>query len=192
MKEIVIASKNKHKIIEISNILTPLGYKVLSLFDFDDFPEIIEDGLTFKENALIKAKTLALHLNKTVIADDSGLEVFALNNEPGIYSARYAGIEKDYAANNELLLKNLKDKDNRGARFVTAMCVYYMDKDPIFVEDYLYGEISKEYKGDNGFGYDPIFHVLNLNKNLAELTLEEKNKISHRALCLKQLIKYLK
>ncbi len=191
MKEIVVASKNEHKIIEISNILTPLGYKVLSLFDFDDFPEIIEDGNTFKENALIKAKTLALHLNKTVIADDSGLEVFALNNEPGIYSARYAGINKSYSDNNELLLKNLKDIENRKARFVTSMCVYYMDKDPIFVEDYLYGEISKEYAGNNGFGYDPIFYVPNLNKNLAELSLEEKNKISHRALCLKQLIRFL-
>ncbi len=192
MKEIVIASKNEHKIVEISNILTPLGYKVLSLFDFDDFPEIIEDGDSFKENALIKAKTLALHLNKTVIADDSGLEVFALNNEPGIYSARYAGINKSYSDNNELLLKNLENISNRKARFVTSMCVYYMDKDPIFVEDYLYGEISREYVGDNGFGYDPIFYVPHLNKNLAELSLEEKNKISHRALCLKQLIKYLK
>ena len=191
MKEIVVASKNEHKIIEISNILTPLGYKVLSLFDFDDFPEIIEDGNTFKENALIKAKTLALHLNKTVIADDSGLEVFALNNEPGIYSARYSGINKSYNDNNELLLKNLKDIENRKARFVTSMCVYYMDKDPIFVEDYLYGEISKDYIGNNGFGYDPIFYVPHLNKNLAELSLEEKNKISHRALCLKQLIRYL-
>ena len=192
MKEIVIASKNEHKIIEISNILIPLGYKVFSLFDFDYFPEIIEDGDSFKENALIKAKTLALHLNKTVIADDSGLEVFALNNEPGIYSARYAGLDKSYNDNNELLLKNLEGVEDRGARFVTSMCVYYMDKDSIFVEDYLYGEISKDYKGDNGFGYDPIFYVPNLNKNLAELSLEEKNKISHRALCLKQLIKYLK
>ena len=191
MKEIVVASKNKHKIIEISNILTPLGYKVLSLFDFDYFPEIIEDGNTFKENALIKAKTLALHLNKTVIADDSGLEVFALNNEPGIYSARYSGVNKSYDDNNKLLLKKLKGIKNRKARFVTSMCVYYLDNDPIFVEDYLYGEISKEYIGNNGFGYDPIFHVTDLGKNLAELTLEEKNKISHRALCLKQLIKYL-
>lgn len=191
MKEIVVASKNEHKIIEISNILSPLGYKVLSLFDFDDFPEIIEDGKSFKENAFIKAKTLALYLNKTVIADDSGLEVFALNNEPGIYSARYAGNNKSYRDNNELLLKNLKDIDNRKARFVTSMCVYYIDKDPVFVEDYLYGEISEEYVGENGFGYDPIFRVTSLNKNLAELTLEEKNRISHRALCLKQLIKYL-
>ena len=192
MKEIVVASKNKHKIVEISNILTPLGYKVLSLFDFDYFPEIIEDGNTFKENALIKAKTLALHLNKTVIADDSGLEVFALNNEPGIYSARYSGIDKGYDDNNKLLLKNLEGIEDRKARFVTSMCVYYMDNDPIFVEDYLYGEISKVYIGNNGFGYDPIFHVTDLGKNLAELTLEEKNKISHRALCLKQLIKYLR
>jgi len=191
MKEIVIASKNEHKIIEISNILTPLGYKVLSLFDFDDFPEIIEDGNTFKENALIKARTLAIHLNKTVIADDSGLEVFALDNEPGIYSARYAGENKNYNDNNELLLKNLKKIENRKARFVTSMCVYYMDKEPIFVEDYLYGEISREYVGENGFGYDPIFYIPHLNKNLAELSLEEKNQISHRALCLKQLIKYL-
>jgi len=191
MKEIVVASKNKHKIVEISNILTPLGYKVLSLFDFDYFPEIIEDGNSFKENALIKAKTLALHLHKVVIADDSGLEVFALNNDPGIYSARYAGADKSYEDNNELLLKNLKGIKNRKARFVTSMCVYYMDKDPIFVEDYLYGEISEEYVGENGFGYDPIFYLPNLNKNLAELTLEEKNKISHRALCLKQLIKHL-
>ncbi len=192
MKEIVIASKNKHKIIEISNILIPLGYKVLSLFDFDYFPEIIEDGDSFKENALIKAKTLALHLNKTVIADDSGLEVFSLNNDPGIHSARYAGENKDYMDNNELLLKNLEYIEDRKARFVTSMCVYYIDKDPIFVEDYLYGEISREYIGNNGFGYDPIFYVTSLNKNLAELSLEEKNKISHRSLCLKQLIKYLK
>lgn len=191
MKEILIASKNKHKIIEISNILIPLGYKVLSLFDYDDFPEIIEDGLTFKENALIKAKTLALSLNKTVIADDSGIEVFALNNEPGIYSARYAGLDKDHNDNNALLLKKLEGIENRGARFVTSMCIYYIDKDPIFVEDYLYGDITEEYIGNNGFGYDPIFKVQGLNKNLAELSLKEKNKISHRALCLKKLIKYL-
>jgi len=191
MKEILIASKNKHKIIEISDILIPLGYKVLSLFDFDDFPEIIEDGLSFKENALIKAKTIALCLNKTVLADDSGLEVFALKNEPGIYSARYAGLNRSDDDNNLLLLKNLEGVKNRKARFVTSMCIYYLDKDPIFVEDYLYGEITKEYIGNNGFGYDPIFKVKGLDINLAELSLEEKNKISHRALCLKKLIKYL-
>ena len=133
-----------------------------------------------------------MNLNKTVIADDSGLEVFALNNEPGIYSARYAGIEKDYDANNELLLKNLKDKDNRGARFVTAMCVYYMDKAPIFVEDYLYGEISEEYVGDNGFGYDPIFYIPEYKQTMAELGSNVKNRISHRALALELFKERLK
>lgn len=192
MKEIVIASKNEHKIIEISDILKPLGYKVLSLFDFEELPEIIESGTTFIENALIKAKTLALYLGKTVIADDSGLEVFALNNEPGIYSARYAGEEKNYSANNQLLLKNLKGIKNRQARFVTAMCIYYLDKEPVFFEDYLDGEISETPKGDNGFGYDPIFYVKSYEKNLAELTLYEKNLISHRSKCLKKIIEYLK
>lgn len=188
MKEIVIASKNKHKIEEISDVLEPLGFKVFSLFDFEEVPDIIEDGTTFSENALIKAKTLALILNKTVIADDSGLEVLALNNEPGVYSARYAGEHKSYEDNNRLLLKNMEQMSDRRARFVTAMCVYYLDKDPIFVEDYLDGEIARQFVGENGFGYDPIFYIPNLNKHLAELTLSEKNKISHRAKCLKQLI----
>lgn len=192
MKEIVIATKNKHKIIEMKKMLEPLGFKVLTLFDFSDFPEIIEDKFTFKDNALKKAKELALYLKKPVLADDSGLEVFSLNNEPGVYSARYGGIEKDYGKNNELLLKNLAGIENRKARFVTSLCLYYLDKEPIFIEDYLYGEISKEYLGENGFGYDPIFYVPELNKNLAEISLEEKNKISHRGKSLLRLIERLK
>jgi len=192
MKEIVIATKNQHKIIEMKKMLEPLGYSVLTLFDFEEFPEIIEDGVTFKENALKKAKELSNYLHKTVIADDSGLEVFVLNNEPGVYSARYSGINKSYDDNNALLLKNLVRIKDRKARFVTAMCLYSLDKEPIFFEDYLYGEISEEYAGNNGFGYDPIFYVPELNKNLAEISLEQKNKISHRGKCLLKLINYLK
>ena len=192
MKEIVIATKNAHKIIEMKKMLEPIGYKVLTLFDFEEFPEIIEDGITFKENALKKAKELSIYLNKTVVADDSGLEVFSLNNEPGVFSARYSGVDKNYEDNNKLLLKNLEGIKDRKARFVTAMCLFSLDKDPVFFEDYLYGEISKEYMGTNGFGYDPIFYVPKLNKNLAELSLEEKNKISHRGKCLVKLINYLK
>jgi len=192
MKEIVIATKNEHKIIEMKKMLEPLGYKVLTLFDFDEFPEIIEDGLTFKDNAYKKAKELSLYLNKTVLADDSGLEVFSLNNEPGVYSARYGGNEKSYEKNNKLLLKNLKDVKDRRARFVTSLCLYYIDKEPLFFEEYLYGEISDEFKGENGFGYDPIFYVKNLGKHLAEISLEEKNKISHRGKSLARLIEYLK
>ncbi|MBN2604916.1 MAG: RdgB/HAM1 family non-canonical purine NTP pyrophosphatase [Bacilli bacterium] len=188
MKEIVIASKNKHKIEEISDVLIPLGFHVLSLFDFEEVPDIIEDGATFSENALIKAKTLALILQKTVIADDSGLEVFALHNEPGVYSARYAGENKSYLDNNLLLLQNMKDLTDRRARFVTSMCIYYLDKEPIFVEDYLEGEIGYDFVGENGFGYDPIFYIPSLQKHLAELTLRDKNQISHRAKCLKKLI----
>lgn len=192
MKEIVIATKNKYKIIEMKKMLEPIGYKVLTLFDFDEFPDIIEEGITFQENALKKAKELSLFLNKTVIADDSGLEVFSLDNEPGVFSARYAGEDKSYSDNNELLLKNLKGIKDRKARFITVICLYSVDKDPVFFEDYLYGEISETYAGSNGFGYDPIFYVPSLMKNLAEVNLNEKNKISHRGKCLAKLILYLK
>lgn len=192
MKEIVIATKNAHKIIEMKKMLEPLGYNVLTLFDFDEFPEIIEDGITFRENALKKAKELSDYLHKTVVADDSGLEVFALNNEPGVYSARYGGESRSYDNNNQLLLKNLEGIKDRGARFVTTMCLYSLDKEPVFFEDYLDGEISTKFAGNNGFGYDPIFYVPELNKNLAEISLEEKNKISHRGKCLLKLINYLK
>ena len=192
MKEIVIATKNKHKIIEMKKVLEPLGYTVFTLFDYDEFPDIVEDGTTFEENALKKAKCLADYLHKTVLADDSGLEVFALSNDPGVYSARYSGINKSYEDNNRLLLKNLLGINNREARFITTMCLYTEGKKPVFFEDYLYGEISKEYAGTNGFGYDPIFYLPNLNKNLAEISLEEKNIISHRGKCLLKLINHLK
>ena len=192
MKEIVIATKNEHKIIEMKKMLEPLEYKVLTLFDFNEFPEIIEDGKTFKENALKKAKELSLYLHKTVVADDSGLEVFALNNEPGVYSARYSGEHKSYEDNNKLLLKNLKGIKDRKARFVTTICLYSLNQNPIFFEDYLYGEITEKAVGTNGFGYDPIFYLPTLNKTLAELKLDEKNKISHRGKCLVKLINHLK
>ncbi len=192
MKEIVIATKNEHKIIEMKKMLEPLGYTVLTLFDFDEFPEIIEDGETFRENALKKAKELSLYLNKTILSDDSGLEVFSLNNDPGVHSARYSGENKSYDDNNVLLLKNLKGNTKREARFVTTMCLYVPGSEPLYFEDYLYGEISEDYAGKNGFGYDPIFYVPNLNKNLAEISLEEKNRISHRGKCLNKLISHLK
>lgn len=191
MKEIVIATKNAHKIIEMKKMLEPLGYNVLTLFDFDEFPDIIEDKDTFQGNAEKKAKQLSLYLNKDVISDDSGIEVFALDNAPGVYSARYAGEDVTYDDNNKLLLKNMKSIKNRGARFVTTICLYRQGQESVFFEGYLYGEIAEEYKGENGFGYDPIFIVKDTNKHLAEFTLEEKNKISHRAIALKKLIQYL-
>lgn len=191
MKEILVATKNEHKTVEFKKMLEPLGYKVLTLFDFNDFPEIIEDKETFRGNALKKAQELSLYLNKDVIADDSGLEVFALNNEPGVYSARYAGEECSYENNNQLLLKNMESIEAREARFVTTMCLYRIGKEPVFFEDYLYGSIAKEYKGKNGFGYDPIFKVNELGLHLAEISLSEKNRISHRGKCLQKLISFL-
>ena len=191
MKEIVIATKNKHKIQEMKAMLEPIGYKVLSLFDFDEFPDIVEDQDSFKGNAMKKAKELSDYLGKTVIADDSGLEVEALDGAPGIYSARYAGESVSYADNNALLLKNMIGKENRKARFVTSLCVYYRDKEPVFIEEYLYGSIAQDYKGEHGFGYDPIFIVEEDGRRLAEYTMEEKNQISHRGKCLKKLIIFL-
>jgi len=192
MKEIVIATKNKHKIEEMKQVLEPIGYQVLSLFDFDEFPEIIEDQDSFQGNAMKKAKKLSDYLSKTVIADDSGLEVEALDGAPGIYSARYAGETVTYDDNNRLLLKNMEQVKNRTARFVTSLCVYFRDKDPIFIEEYLYGSIAYDYKGQNGFGYDPIFTVKADGRRLAEYSMDEKNKISHRGKCLKKLIPILK
>jgi len=192
MKEILIATKNEHKVIEMKRMLEPLGYKVLTLYDYDELPEIIEDGDTFKKNALKKAMTLSKYLNKDVIADDSGLEVFALNNDPGVYSARYAGESVTYEDNNKLLLENMKGIADRKARFVTTICLYRLNAEPIYFEDYLYGSIAYDYKGENGFGYDPIFIVENTTRHLAEFSLSEKNVISHRGKCVQKLINYLK
>ena len=192
MKEILIATKNEHKVIEMKKMLQPLGYKISTLYDYLELPDIIEDGSTFRENALKKAKTLSDYLGKDVVSDDSGIEVFSLNNDPGIYSARYAGETAIPNDNNDLLLSNLQDIEDRGARFVTTMCLYVIGEEPVYFEDYLYGSIATEYKGNNGFGYDPIFIVGDTGKHLAELPLEEKNKISHRGKCLIKLINYLK
>jgi XTP/dITP diphosphohydrolase len=192
MKKIVVATKNKHKIEEFKHMLEPLGYELLSLYDFNEFPDIIEDRDTFKGNAMKKAQELSDYLKMDVIADDSGLEVFALNGEPGVYSARYAGEDASYDDNNTLLLKNLEGIIDREARFVTSMCVYYRDKEPLFIEEYLYGKIAYKYKGNNGFGYDPIFIPEGDSRHLAEYSMSEKNEISHRGKCLKKLIKIIK
>ena len=191
MKEIVIATKNKHKIIEMKAMLETLGYNVYTLYDFSEFPDIIEDKDTFRGNAQKKAEELSDYLQKDVIADDSGIEVFALNGAPGVYSARYAGEQVTYEDNNKLLLENMQGIKDRRARFVTCICLFRRNKNPEFFEGYLDGSIATTYKGEHGFGYDPIFVVDGDTRHLAEYRLEEKNKISHRAKALKNLISYL-
>ncbi|MCF7926129.1 MAG: RdgB/HAM1 family non-canonical purine NTP pyrophosphatase [Candidatus Izimaplasma sp.] len=192
MKEVLIATKNKHKIKELSTVLLPLGFNIKSLYDYPQLPDIIEDQKTFKGNALKKAKTLSQLTNRPVIADDSGLQVKALNDAPGIYSSRFASKHATDKQNNNLLLKKLKNISNREARFITSICLYIPTKEPIYFTGILNGRIATNYKGENGFGYDPIFIEEGSNKHLAELTLQEKTQISHRAKATQKLISYLK
>lgn len=190
MEEIIIATKNEGKKREFASILKE--YHIVSLNDLGYHDDIVEDGKTFKENAIIKASTIAKKYNKPVISDDSGLEVFSLNNEPGIYSARYAGDMHDDKLNNALLIKNLMNKENRDCRYVCAIALCYPDGRNIVVEDYCYGKIILTPKGNGGFGYDPYFYLEEYGKTMAELSLEEKNKISHRGKAIRKLRAALK
>ncbi len=176
-ERIVLASGNKHKIKEIQQMLPDyeiVGYKDLG-FDF----EIEEDGKTFYENALIKAKTVSEKLSLPALADDSGICVDALNGEPGIYSARYAGDGID-ENNNKLLLKNMQGKTDRKAKFVCCMVYYRPDGKIVTATGETHGEIMDKCYGENGFGYDPLFFSHDLNKCLGIASDAEKNTISHR------------
>ncbi|MDE5715504.1 MAG: XTP/dITP diphosphatase [Anaeroplasmataceae bacterium] len=190
MDEVVLATRNKGKLREFKNILPFIN--ILDLDDIGYEEEIIENGRTFEENAKIKAQTLAKRTNMPVLADDSGLEVDALNGAPGIYSARYAKNGHDDEANNQLLIKNLKGKTNRTARYVCAICLYYPDDRFYVVRGTCEGEILKEAKGQEGFGYDPYFYSTELKKCFGEIPLEEKNKVSHRFRAIQKIKEFLK
>ncbi|MBB1069711.1 XTP/dITP diphosphatase [Limosilactobacillus sp. RRLNB_1_1] len=189
MKNIVIATNNPGKAQEYEKMFSPLGFVVHTLKDFD--PIIInEDGTTFEENATIKATTVMKKLNIPVIADDSGLMVDALNGEPGIHSARYAGDHDDLANRKKLLqeLKNIPD-EKRTAHFHTTIVALKPNGKKLVANGRVDGHILHEAKGSNGFGYDPIFYVDSLHCSMAELTPEQKNKISHRGNALRALMK---
>lgn len=192
MNKIVVASNNKHKIKEFKEILS--NYDILSLNDIGFNGEIIEDGNSFEENALIKAKTIhdylkSKNLDYIVISDDSGLCVDSLNGEPGIYSARYAK-EHDDKANREKLLRELEGK-NRDAYFNCTMVVYYPSEEYKVFVGKTYGEITTKEIGDAGFGYDSLFLSKDLNKTFGEASEEEKNSVSHRGRALQEVIKNL-
>ncbi|UOE93360.1 XTP/dITP diphosphatase [Alkalihalobacillus sp. LMS39] len=194
MKELIIATKNKGKLKEFESMLAPLGFSVTSLLDYPEIPDVEETGLTFAENASIKAMTMARYFQKPVIADDSGLCVDALSGQPGVHSARYAGVEKDDTKNNEKLIHELKHvkEEARTARFHCALVLAYPDgKEEVF-EGTCEGVITTEPKGSNGFGYDPLLLIPSKGKTMAELTMEEKNEISHRKKALQQLQERLK
>lgn len=186
----VIATENKHKLKEIGEILKPFHLEVLSIKDVGlERLEIVEDGSTFEENALIKAKAVMKKTGKSAIADDSGLEVDILNNQPGIYSARFAGENATDDENNKKLLKLLKGipLHKRTARFVCGMAAVFPNGYTIVLRGECSGIIGFEPKGESGFGYDPLFIVERYNKTFAELGEEKKNKISHRAVALEKL-----
>ena len=192
--KLVFASANKNKIAEIRSILPP-HIELLSLADIGITEEIPEPGATIKENSLLKSQYVVNFLkqnnkNVAVFADDSGLEVDILNNAPGVYSARYAGVPKSDENNNKKLLENLKLATNRKARFVTVISLINNDE-VVYFEGEIKGTISFEARGTNGFGYDPLFIPQGYRSTFAELGSDLKNTISHRALAVKKLIEYL-
>lgn len=193
MKEAIIATHNLGKVKEFKEILEPKGYDVKSLAEIGFTEEIEETGHTFEENAILKAEAVAKAVNKMVIADDSGLSIDNLGGRPGVYSARYAGEQKDDQANIDKVLSELKgiEKEQRTARFRCALAVSIPGEETKTVEGHVEGYIADEPRGEYGFGYDPIFIVKDKDKTMAELTSDEKNKISHRADALKKLAKLL-
>jgi len=177
-----------HKIKEIKSILGTKKYKIYSLSELNIISEPIESGNTFYENALIKAKEARKYSDLIIIADDSGLIVPILNDEPGIYSKRYAGKNASDKDNNKLLIKNISkfNEEDRKARFVTTICLLIEDK-AYEINGFCEGRIILSERGNNGFGYDPIFYVEKYKKTFAQLTEEEKNKISHRGMAIRKL-----
>lgn len=189
INRLVFATNNQHKTLEVAKILAP-DYAVLNLKDINCLVDIPETGDTFAENATLKSTYVFENFGLDCFADDSGLEVEALNNEPGIYSARYSGV-KDDTINLQLLLKNMDGQTNRKARFKTVISLLKNGENHLF-EGVIEGTITSNPSGTNGFGYDPIFKPNGYDITFAEMDMAEKNKISHRALAMQKLIDFLK
>ncbi len=190
--KLIIASNNNHKLIEIKAILGGLFEEILSMREAGIEHETIEDGSTFMENAVKKAKEIAEISGCCALADDSGICVDALDGAPGIYSARFCGHHGDDEANNRLLLEKLKGRENRGAHYTCAIALVYPDGRQVCAEGYMYGQIGHEEKGENGFGYDPLFFLPEYGCTAAQLSPEQKNLISHRASALHALLEKLR
>ncbi len=195
-KQIIFATGNKNKMKEIREIYGDLDYEILSMKEAGIDVDIVEDGKTFEDNALIKASAIAKQCDAIVFADDSGLEIDYLNKEPGVYSARYMGEDTSYDIKNANLIGRLEGvpKEQRTARFVCAIAAVFPDGSHKVVRGTIEGYIGYEPAGENGFGYDPIFYVDSYGCSTAELSPEEKNKISHRGKALRmmkeELLKY--
>ncbi len=213
MKQIIFATGNEDKMREIREILGGLDVKLMSLKDAGIDADIIEDGTTFEENAIIKATeiqklvqqfietgdeaenvyTIDRNMETIVLADDSGLEVDYLNKEPGVYSARYEGRDTPYSIKNKIIIERLEGvpDEKRTARFVCAVAAAFADGSVKTAQGTIEGRIGYEQKGGNGFGYDPIFYVPEYNCTTAELSMEQKNALSHRGKALRKIAKQL-
>lgn len=193
MKQIILATKNKNKLVEVKAVLGN-DYEVLSMEDIGIDVDVEENGTTFEENATIKAEAICKICGKPVMADDSGLEIDYLDKKPGVLSARFLGHDTSYDIKNAKILEMLEDvpEEKRTARFVCSIAVAFPDRDTVVVRDTIEGIIGYESAGDNGFGYDPIFYVPELKKTTAQLSMEEKNKISHRGKALVKMANKLK
>ena len=189
--ELIIASNNAHKIYEIKKILGHKFDRILSLREAGIDHETVEDGMNFMDYARKKAREIAQISGIPSLADDSGICAHALNDEPGIYSARYSGGHGNDLDNNNLLLKNLADKEDKTAHYTCAMALCMPDGSEIVAEGYMYGSITDNPRGDRGFGYDPLFIPTGEIRTVAEMSDEEKNAISHRANALKLLLERL-
>lgn len=193
-KKIIFATGNENKMKEIRIILADLGMPILSMKEAGIDVDVVEDGTTFEENALIKATEIAkLTENCIVLADDSGLEIDYLNKEPGIYSARYAGVDTSYTIKNNLLLERLAGvpDEKRTARFVCAVAAAFPDGSTEVVRGTIEGIIGHEIVGENGFGYDPIFYLPEYGCTTAQLEPEKKNELSHRGNALRAMRKIM-
>ena len=191
--EIILATNNKHKLQEVREVLSPHHIVVYGLGDLGiNIDDVEENGETYFDNALIKAKAVQKLTSMPIIADDSGLEIDSMDNQPGIHSARYASSFGGHPQAIAHILNELKDKENRNARFICDIVLLNVEDKPLLFEGVAYGHIAEEIHGEGGFGYDPVFYSHELRKTFAEASKEEKNRASHRGKALKKLLTYLK
>lgn len=191
MKEIMIATANPHKIEEFQTMLTPFGFQIKSLLDLEEPLDIIEDGDTFEENALIKAQTMYDTLHIPVLADDSGLCVNAMQGQPGIYSARFLGRDTSYDEKNQYIIDACKDALDRGCTFVCAIAYIMEDGTSKVFRGVVEGLVASHIEGNKGFGYDPIFYYPAYKTTLANVSEDDKHAISHRGRALRQLVQFM-
>ncbi len=189
--KLIIASNNEGKIKEYKEILEPFGYDVISQKEAGIDIEIPETGTSYRENALLKAEGIYKLTKKAVLSDDSGLSIDFLNGGPGLYSARFKP-ELSQEEKNQYILNEMKDTENRKAKFVCSICFIFENGEKIEVQGICSGKISRKIEGERGFGYDPIFIPDGYDKTFSDIGQEEKNKISHRAIAIKELIEKLK